>query len=72
MTLDPRLHTYLKLARARCHPFYARQAWRFAIEAGDEEATQEALALGALLYRPEPLVRAWTEMVQLRFWEEAA
>ncbi len=75
---DPRLAGYLEAARERPHPFYARQLLRFAAQAGDAAAMEEAISLGALLWRPEPPIRAWTEerpelrIVQLELWEEAA
>lgn len=59
--MDPRLKTYLELAAERPHPFYARQAWRFAVQAGDTESAELAIRLGALDWRPEPLIKATTE-----------
>lgn len=79
---DPRLTAYLETARERRHPFYARQALRFAAQAGDAAAMEEAMALGAASYQPEPPIRMRTEeepeekpqitIVQLRLFEEAA
>jgi DNA modification methylase len=53
---DSRLTAYLKTARERQHAFYARQAFRFAAQAGDTAAMEEAMALGAVDYQPEPNV----------------
>lgn len=78
---DPRLEAYLAVAQERPHPFYARQALRFAREAGDEAAMQRAIELGALSWQPEPPIRTWTEeeekkpepkIIQLRLFDEAA
>lgn len=80
---DPRLRAYLEVAAERGHPFYARQAWRFAREAGDEAAMQLSIRLGALDWRPEPPIRmrgdgrrkmkpVRGEIIQLQLFEEAA
>lgn len=78
---DPRLAAYLAAAMERPHPFYAAQLLKFAARAGDEDAVDAALALGALSWRPEPAIRMRTEeepeiirgeIIQLRFWGEAA
>ena len=81
MTDDPRLTAYLETMRERAHPFYAMQCYRFAAQAGDTAAMEEAVMRGALSWRPEPNVYAWTEereivreteIIQLRLFEEAA
>ena len=58
---DPRLQAYLKIMKERPHPFYAAQAYRFAAQAGDTAAMEEAIKAGALSWRPEPVVRMRTE-----------
>lgn len=74
--MDIRLKTYLEVAAERPHPFYARQALRFAYEVGDEAAMQEATRLGALNWKPEQEIRMRSEpepkIVQLQLFDEAA
>ena len=82
MTDDPRLAAFLALAQERAHPYYAAGALRLAREAGDEEAMSLSLSLGALNWRPEPVIRMRGEkrakavrgqkVIQSRLWEEAA
>lgn len=72
MMTDPRLTTFLKLAAERGHPFYAWAAYALAKAAGDKGAVKQAVRLGALSYRPEPKVYAWTEPLPLFEMEEAA